>query len=183
MTADAAALSTVLADGDLVLEPLAERHRAALKAACAEDLAIWPIYGLSYDPDHFDANFEILAAGGAKLGFAIMHGGVLVGMSAYLAIESPRAVVEIGNSYIVPGARGTGVNHRFKRLMLDHAFACGFRRVEFRVDVRNARSMAAVEKIGGVKEGVLRQERITWTGHVRDTALFSVLADEWHKDG
>ena len=85
MTADAAALSAVLADGDLALEPLAERHRVALKAACAEDLAIWPIYGLSYDPDHFDANFNILAAGGAKLGFAIMHDGVLVGMSAYLA--------------------------------------------------------------------------------------------------
>jgi RimJ/RimL family protein N-acetyltransferase len=179
MTANPAALSATLVDGDLVLEPLSERHRVALRAACAEDPAIWPIYGLSYDPDHFDTNFDILAAGGAKIGFAIMHRGVLAGMSAYLAIEGPRAVVEIGNSYIAPAYRGSGLNDRFKRLMIDHAFACGFRRVEFRVDVRNGRSMAAVAKIGGVKEGVLRQERITWTGHVRDTALFSILSDEW----
>jgi len=179
MTADPAALSATLTDDDLVLEPLTERHRAALRAACAEDLEIWPIYGLSYDPDYFDANFDILAAGGAKLGFAIVDRGVLAGMSAYLAIEGPRAVVEIGNSYIRPACRGTGLNDRFKRLMIDHAFVCGFRRVEFRVDVRNGRSMAAVAKIGGVKEGVLRQERITWTGHVRDTALFSILSDEW----
>jgi RimJ/RimL family protein N-acetyltransferase len=179
MTADPSALPVPLVDGDLALEPLAERHRADLRAACAEDLAIWPIYGLSYDPDHFDANFDILANGGAKIGFAIMHRGVLAGMSAYLGIEGPRAVLEIGNSYIAPAHRGTGLNDRFKRLMIDHAFACGFRRVEFRVDVRNGRSMAAVAKIGGVKEGVLRQERITWTGHVRDTALFSILSDEW----
>ena len=59
------------------------------------------------------------------------------------------------------------------------AFACGFRRVEFRVDARNARSQAAMAKLGAVREGVLRADRITWTGHVRDTVLFSLLAAEW----
>jgi RimJ/RimL family protein N-acetyltransferase len=55
--------------------------------------------------------------------------------------------------------------------------------VEFRVDARNARSQAAMAKIGGVREGVIRQDRITWTGHVRDTVLFSILADEWKASG
>ena len=45
-------------EGDLRLEPLAEEHRDALKAACAEDLDIWQIYASSWDPDHFDATFD-----------------------------------------------------------------------------------------------------------------------------
>ena len=90
-----------------------------------------------------------------------------------------RQAVEIGNTYILPEVRGTGLNGRIKRLLLDRAFACGIRRVEFRIDEINARSQAAVRKIGGVKEGVLRAERITWTGRVRDTGVFSILVDEW----
>ena len=65
------------------------------------------------------------------------------------------------------------------RQRLDHRQACGFRRVEFRVDARNARSQAAMAKLGATREGVLRADRITWTGHVRDTVLFSILAEEW----
>jgi RimJ/RimL family protein N-acetyltransferase len=64
-------------------------------------------------------------------------------------------------------------------MMLERASYSGIRRVEFRVDVRNARSQAAMKKLGAVREGVLRADRITWNGHVRDTALFSILKDEW----
>jgi RimJ/RimL family protein N-acetyltransferase len=53
------------------------------------------------------------------------------------------------------------------------------RRVEFRVDARNQRSQAAMKKLGAVREGVLRADRITWNGHVRDTVLFAILKDEW----
>ncbi len=63
--------------------------------------------------------------------------------------------------------------------MLRRAFDGGFRRVEFRVDERNKRSQAAMAKLGAVREGVMRADRITWTGHVRDTVLFSILRDEW----
>ena len=63
--------------------------------------------------------------------------------------------------------------------MLRRAFDCGIRRVEFRVDSRNLRSQAAMAKLGAVREGVLRADRITWTGHVRDTVLFSILKEEW----
>jgi RimJ/RimL family protein N-acetyltransferase len=64
-------------------------------------------------------------------------------------------------------------------MMLRRAFDCGFRRVEFRVDERNKRSQAAMTKLGAVREGVMRADRITWTGHVRDTVLFSILRGEW----
>jgi len=168
-----------MAEGDLRLEPLSEQHRAALKAACALDLDIWPIYSVSYDPEHFDASFDKRIAQRDSRAFAILLDGELVGMSAYLGIEPERGVLEIGNTYYVPRLRGTGFNRRVKDLMLRRAFGCGFRRVEFRVDSRNARSQAAMAKLGAVREGVIRAERITWTGHVRDTVLFSILADEW----
>lgn len=177
--ADAARLLVPLVEGDARLVPLEERHRAALRAACAADADIWAIYNVSYDPDHFDASFDALMANPARLGFAILQDDAVIGMTAYLGVDAGKGLLEIGNSYIAPAARGTGLNGRIKRLMIDHAIACGFRRIEFRIDARNGRSMAAVEKLGGVKEGVLRQERITWNGHLRDTVLYSILADEW----
>jgi RimJ/RimL family protein N-acetyltransferase len=173
-------LGAAMADGAVRLEPLAEAHRPALKAACAEDRDIWEIYSISYDPDHFDESFDKLLARPHSCGFTIFSAGQPVGMSCYLGIEAERDVLEIGNTYYVPDMRGTGFNRIVKDLMLGRAFACGFRRIEFRVDARNGRSQAAMEKLGARREGVLREDRITWTGHVRDTVLFSILKSEWN---
>lgn len=156
-----------------------ERHRDALRAACAEDLAIWQIYSMNFGPEDFDRNVDLLSGHRRNRTFVLFEGDALVGMSSFLGIDEGRQVLEIGSTYYRPAFRGTGFNARAKDMMLRRAFACGVRRVEFRVDARNARSQAAVAKIGGIKEGVLRADRITWTGHVRDTALFSILADEW----
>ena len=172
-------LGDPMSDGDIRVEPLAEAHRTALKAACAEDLEIWSIYSTSYGPDHFDANFDAMLAKPDWRAFALFHDDALVGMSSFMGMDTDRMVLEIGSTYYVPAIRGTGFNARVKRLMLERAFACGFRRIEFRVDARNGRSQAALAKIGAVREGVLREDRITWTGHVRDTVLFSILASEW----
>jgi RimJ/RimL family protein N-acetyltransferase len=150
-----------------------------LKAACADDLDIWQIYSVSFAPDRFDANFAVIMSRNNWQCFALYSGERLVGMSCFIGIEPERGVLEIGNIYCIPAMRGTGFNRRIKDLMLKRAFGCGFRRVEFRVDARNARSQAAMAKLGGVLEGVLRADRITWTGHVRDTVLFSILSDEW----
>ena len=159
-------------------EPIAEAHRAALKAACAEDADIWAIYALDFGPDGFDRNFDRMAVMG-WVGFVLFEGDDLVGMSYYLNIDEGRGVLEIGGTYYRPKFRGTGINRRIKDMMLARAFDCGFRRVEFRVDARNQRSQAAMVKLGAVCEGVMRADRITWTGHVRDTVLFSILRDEW----
>jgi RimJ/RimL family protein N-acetyltransferase len=172
-------LAAPMANRELRVAPLAEAHRADLKAACAEDPDIWPIYAISYDPDHFDDSFDALLSRPNTRAFAILVGGRLVGMSCYLGIEPRRGVLEIGNTYYIPSMRGTGLNRRVKDLMIGRAIGCGFRRIEFRVDSRNARSQAAMAKLGAVGEGVIRAERITWTGHVRDTVLFSILANEW----
>lgn len=179
MTADRAALAGPLSDGDLRLEPLAEAHREALRRACAADRDIWDIYPISFLGDAFDRNLSIILADPARTMLAIHHDNALVGMSGFLNIAPQHRRLEIGSSYIVPTVRGTGLNGRVKRLMIDRAFAGSFARIEFKVDARNARSLAAVAKLGAVREGRLRRDRITWTGHVRDTVIFSILRDEW----
>lgn len=175
-------LEAPMADGEIDIAPLVDEHRAALNAACAEDLAIWPIYSISWGPDHFDATFDGLLARPLSCPFALFSAGRLVGMSCYLGIDRERMVLEIGNTFYLPAMRGSDFNRRVKNLMLARAFACGFRRIEFRVDARNGRSQAAMAKIGAIREGVLREDRVTWTGHVRDTVLFSILASEWPRD-
>jgi RimJ/RimL family protein N-acetyltransferase len=172
-------LAALMADGEVRAEPLTESHRAALKAACAEDRQIWQIYSVSFRPEDFDENIDLILSRTNWRCLALFFGGRLVGMSCFIGIEPERGVLEIGNTYYIPAMRGTGFNLRVKDLMLKRAFGCGFRRVEFRVDARNARSQAAMAKLGAVREGVLRADRITWTGHVRDTVLFSILAHEW----
>ena len=173
------ALYIELADGDLRLVKLAEAHREALRTACTADRDIWPIYSSSFDPEHFDASFDALIANPVRMPYAVFAGDRLVGMTAWLRPDWTAQTVEIGSSYIHPDVRGTGLNGRLKRLMIDHAFAVGIRRIEFRIDERNTRSQAAVAKLGCTKEGVLRSERMTWTGFVRDTGLWSLLAAEW----
>lgn len=169
-----------LSEGDLTLEPLAEHHREGLRAACAEDAEIWEIYPFSYAGDAFDPQFDrMLSAGPSRRCYAIVLGGDIVGMTAWIDTNPELKSVEIGNSYIVPRLRSTGFNRSFKTLMLDHAVACAYRRIVFKVDEVNARSQAAVLKLGCTKEGVLRADRITWTGRVRNSVIFSILADEW----
>ncbi len=166
--------------GDLALEPLTAAHREGLRAACAQDTEIWAIYPVSYAGDAFDPQFDRLLAGGTtRRVYAIVLGGRVVGMTAWLDQAQPGWSIEIGNTYIEPGLRGTGFNARVKRLLLDHAFGCGLARVVFKVDLLNTRSQAAVAKLGAVREGVLRHERKTWTGRVRDTVTFSILKAEW----
>ena len=159
-------------------ERLTEAHRDLLREACAEDPDIWEIYYVSYAPEHFDASFDTLLKR-PWIPFALYDGDEFVGMSCFLNIEPDRQTLEIGSTYYRPAFRGTGFNRRCKDMMLRHAFDRGYRRVEFRVDRRNARSQAAMKKLGAVREGVMRADRITWTGHVRDTVLFSILKDEY----
>jgi len=155
------------------------RHREALRDACAEDPDIWEIYANNFGPDGFDDSIDLYRSSKRNLTFVLFEDDELAGMSSYLGIDTHRQVLEIGGTYYRPKFRGTGFNRRVKDMMLAHAFDCGIRRVEFRVDMRNGRSQAAMKKLGAVREGVLRADRITWTGHVRDTALFAILNDEW----
>ena len=176
---DVGGLSAPMAGDDCRAELFAEHHRNALRAACAEDLDIWQIYSLNFGPPDFDKVIDMFSGMPNNRTFVLFQGDELAGMSSFITIDSGRQCLEIGGTYYRPHLRGSGFNRRVKDMMLKRAFDCGIRRVEFRVDMRNARSQAAMKKMGAVREGVLRADRITWTGHVRDTVLFSILKDEW----
>lgn len=175
MKPDPLGLSAVIEAGDLRLEPLEERHREGLREACSEDQAIWEMYGISYDTDHFDASFDKLLANPERLAFAVLVGGEMAGMTAWIGTNAEWRTSEIGNTYLRPRFRGGAVNTPLKRMMQAHGFARGLKRMFFSVDMRNTRSMAACEKNGATFEGILRNHMITWTGFERDSAIFSVV--------
>ena len=160
-------------------ELFSEQHREPLKAGCAEDGDIWQIYANNFGPEGFDDSIDFYTSSPRNRTFVLFDGDELAGMSSFLGIDEARQTLEIGGTYYRPHLRGSGLNQRIKDMMIGRAFDCGIRRVEFRVDMRNARSQAAMKKLGAVREGVLRADRITWTGHVRDTVLFAILKDEW----
>jgi RimJ/RimL family protein N-acetyltransferase len=160
-------------------ELFGEHHREALKAACAEDRDIWEIYSLNFGPPDFDKVIDMFSGMPNNRTFVLFDGVEIAGMSSFISIDQSRQSLEIGATYYRPHLRGSGFNRRVKDMMLKRAFDCGIRRVEFRVDRRNERSQAAMKKLGAIREGVLRADRITWTGHVRDTVLFAILKDEW----
>ena len=160
-------------------ELFTEAHREQLRSACAEEKDVWAIYSTPFDPEHFDASIDKLAEAPLNRTFVLFDGDEIAGMSSFIGIDEGRQVLEIGGTYYRPHLRGTGYNRRAKEMMLARAFDCGIRRVEFRVDSRNERSQAAMKKLGAVREGVLRADRITWNGHVRDTVLFAILKEEW----
>lgn len=165
------------------LAPLDEAHRDGLRAACAADPEIWErLYPVSMIGEHFGPGFDRLLADhktGVRVVFAVLQGGEVVGMTSFIAPDPANRSVEIGGTYYRPDARGGPVNPEAKRLMLGRAFACGLQRVVFRVDALNQRSRAAVLKLGAVFEGINRQDRVVWTGRVRDTCVFSILTAEW----
>lgn len=173
-----AGLDAPMAGDGCRAERLTEQHREQFREAASEDSDLWEIYYVSYAPEHFDTSFDALLKR-PWVPFALFDGDAFVGISCYLNIEEERQSLEIGGTYYRPAFRGTGFNRRAKDMMLRRAFAEGFRRVEFRVDGRNTRSQAAMAKLGAVREGVIRADRITWNGHVRDTVLFSILREEW----
>jgi RimJ/RimL family protein N-acetyltransferase len=168
--------------GPVSLEQIDEWHREPLRAATNADHEVWPLYPYSMADPHFDDFWTGLRAGqarGARMPFAVCLDGECVGISCYLNIDAAQDSCDIGGTYYRPDARGGIVNPAAKLLLLGHAFASGARRVVFRVDSINARSRAAVTKLGAVQEGILRQDRMVWTGRLRDTVVFSVLQDEW----
>ena len=172
-------LAQPMTGGGCRAELFGEQYRDALRDACAEDRDIWEIYSLNFGPDDFDRTIDEFSGRPNIRTFVLFDGDELAGMSSFITIDPVRSSLEIGATYYRPHLRGTGFNRRVKDMMLGRAFGCGIRRVEFRVDKRNERSQAAMKRLGAVREGVLRSDRITWNGHVRDTVLFAILRDEW----
>lgn len=165
------------------LELFEPRPKQEARAAIDCDPETWAIMPINPTGDGFEDYWS--AACGAPLnervGYAIRRRfyRLVVGMSSYYTSTASQGGIEIGTSFLRPEVRGGPVNPEAKYRMLNHAFAMGAVRVQFRVDTRNQRSQAAVAKLGAVREGVLRRDRLTWTGYIRDTFYFSIVDREW----
>jgi RimJ/RimL family protein N-acetyltransferase len=106
--------------------------------------------------------------------------GSIIGMSRLFHVEWKDKRLEIGHTWYIPDVWGKVYNKECKLLLLQYAFEqLHLQRVEFRVAHQNIRSQRAVEKIGGIKEGVLRKFAIRNDGSRRDTVVFSIIDDEW----
>ncbi|WP_316570050.1 GNAT family protein [Neobacillus sp. YIM B06451] len=106
--------------------------------------------------------------------------GKIIGSTRYLDISPQNNSLEIGWTWLNPSAWKTAVNTECKYLLLKTAFeGLGINRVQLKTDSRNIVSQKAIERIGAVMEGVLRQERKLQDGFIRDTVVYSILASEW----
>jgi N-acetyltransferase len=168
------------------LEPLASRHAEGIFAA-SRDAGIWtylliaPFTTVS-DVEKWMTEALAQQAAGAEVAFATVNksDGRVVGSTRFLDIRRPHRSLEIGWTWLAPEAQRTAVNTEAKYLMLRHAFETwGALRVQLKTDERNARSRAAIARLGAVFEGILRNYQTRFDGYVRNTAMFSITAAGW----
>jgi N-acetyltransferase len=190
--------SIILKGQHIHLEPLDHRHVGGLVAAAAEDssLYLWsPVpQGKAEAVSYVETALAWRAAGNA-VPFAITRvaDGVIIGSTRFWNLERwswppghpshgrgvPDAC-EIGYTWLARSAVRTGANTEAKLLMLTHAFEVWqVLRVCFHTDARNQRSRAALERIGGQFEGILRAHRMAADYIPRDSARFSIVRAEW----
>lgn len=166
------------------LEPLTPDHREPMRRALNVDPDSWAIMVTSGHGDQFDGWWASALRGiedGTRVPYAVFQqsDGALVGTSSLAEIIPAYRRCEVGGTFYRPEARGGPVNPACKRLLLGHAFDAGAVRVEILTDAINPQSQAAILKLGARAEGVLRRHKITWTGRIRDTAVYSILDTEW----
>ena len=185
MSDDRRFLERIPLSGCLVrLEPYEEAVKAQVRVALNCDPAAWNLFAVSGQGDHFESfwsNIEREVSAGRWIAYAIrdLSDDKIVGTTSFLNIRPERQCVEIGATFLHPDVRSRYVNAESKLLMLQYAFLRGARRVELLTDLRNTRSQAAIAKLGAIREGVLRRDRVTWTGHVRDSVLFAITDLDW----
>ena len=168
------------------LEPLQARHVEGLSEA-AQDSAIWSF--MPYNPSRsLEAMREWMADAleaqerGKELPFVIVQRETnrVVGSTRYLTIVPRDHGLEIGGTWLAHDVRRTAVNTECKYLLLRHAFeTLGAIRVQFKTDSRNLTSQRAIERLGAVKEGVLRNHMILPDGYRRHSVYYSILDSEW----
>jgi N-acetyltransferase len=180
------------------LEPLEHHHVEGLVAAVANDRDLYRWSPVPQTKEEAETYLETALAwrdAGTAVSFAIVHAqdGVVIGSTRFFNLErwawpqghpshgrkTPDAC-EIGYTWFARSAIRTAANTETKFLMLRHAFEeWNVLRVCFHTDVRNQRSRAALERIGGQFEGILRAHRMAADFIPRDSARYSILPSEW----
>lgn len=178
--------SVPLVGNNVRLEPLQSNHAVDLYHA-AQDPTTW-LY-MPYNPSGSLGDIEVWISTAlqaqetrTEIPFAIIDlaTGHAVGSTRYLNIMPKDRGLEIGSTWLAREVRRTSVNTECKYLLLCHAFeALGAIRVQLKTDSRNMTSQRAIERLGAVKEGVLRNHMIMPDGYYRHSVYYSVIASEW----
>jgi N-acetyltransferase len=167
------------------LDPLAAAHEDALWEY-AQEPEIWRYMGMLVEQRAdfsvwFDAALQA-AAGGEHVPFAIIERatGRAIGSTRYFAIMPADRGLEIGHTWIGKPFWRSAVNTECKYLLLRHAFeVLGCARVQLKTDALNTRSRTAIARLGATHEGILRKHMWVQNRRFRDTAMFSIIDDEW----
>ena len=177
----------IVLDGDHVrLEPIELRHAADLYDA-GNDESIWrykwvPMPQSLDEVRQWAEDVTQSMARGNEIAYAIVSKADqrAIGSTRYLNISPAHRTLEIGWTWIGTKYQRTVVNTECKYLLLTHAFEqLGAVRVQFKTDARNEQSQRAIERLGAVKEGVLRKANTTHSGYIRDSVYYSIIDDEW----
>ena len=176
----------VLAGKQVRLEPMTEAHIPAL-AEIGVGQPFWDfmVYGRMETTDDMRGWAQDIlsrAEKGTDLPFVAIHleSGRVAGATRYMNIMPDDRGLEIGGTWYGPEFQRTVVNTECKYLLLQHAFEkLGCIRVQLKTDLRNERSQRAIERIGALKEGVLRNHMILPDGHYRHSVYYSILDTEW----
>ena len=180
-------ISPVTLTGKYVrLEPMTPAHIPALVDP-GRDPSIWTymLYGPVTDEPAMSAwvgDMLRLRDAGTDLPFVVIHlaSDRVAGATRYLDIRPAHRGLEIGGTWYGPEYQRTAVNTECKYLLLRHAFEnLGCIRVQFKTDSRNIRSQKAIERIGAVREGVLRNHMVLLDGSFRNSVYYSILDNEW----
>ena len=180
------AIEPVTLEGRWVrLAPLERRHVDGLAAVSADE-ELWRLLptplGTRDDVAAWVEQALANAASGAEMPFVTIEraSGTIIGSTRFMDIRPEHRAVEIGSTWLGRAWWRSAVNSEAKYLMLRHLFeALGCQRVCLKTDLLNLRSQRAIERLGAVREGVLRKHLIVWDGRVRDTVYYSILDDEW----
>lgn len=168
----------------VALEPLGRQHVGELRGALGEG-ALWELVFTTVPHPDGVAQYVEDALGmhrrGEALPFAVRDAsGAIVGSTRFYQLTPSVPRLAIGYTWLVPRAQRTAVNTEAKRLLLAHAFeALACAAVAFETSTLNLRSQAAIERLGARRDGVLRSHMRHRDGTLRDTVVYSIVADEW----
>lgn len=176
----------VLQGNHVRLEPLSEDHIPGLtEIGAGQDFWGFMLYGdIKTESDMRNWVLDIMARGqkGTDLPFVAIHlpSGRVAGATRYLNIMPHDRGLEIGGTWYGAEFQRTPVNTECKYLLLTHAFEdLGCIRVQLKTDSLNLRSQKAIERIGAVREGILRNHMILPDGRVRHSVYYSIVDSEW----
>jgi N-acetyltransferase len=176
-------IQPVTLEGSVVrMETLTARHAEDLATNATPDIFVYTFPPPDFTPHGLATYIEDLRGRANFCPFAMIlkETGEAVGVSCFMDIQNHNRALEIGSTWIAKQYQGTKVNPEAKLLMLHHAFEeQGALRVQLKTDSRNLQSQRAIEKLGAVREGILRKHMIMPGNYQRDSVMYSITDDEW----